>query len=61
MDLNHAASGLNQFRNFDWKQGLELNAAEFTIERAAPRYLEVFEGLISQRAGRPRIKAAAQF
>jgi hypothetical protein len=37
-DLNHPASGLGGFRNFDWKQGLELNAAEINLERDGPEF-----------------------
>jgi len=36
-DLNHRASGLAQFRNFDWNQGFQLNAAEFSLERDGER------------------------
>jgi Putative beta-barrel porin-2, OmpL-like. bbp2 len=37
-DLNHPASGLAQFRNFDWNQGVELNAAELSVERDGDRF-----------------------
>jgi hypothetical protein len=37
-DLNHPASGLAQFRNFDWNQGFELNAAELSVERDGERF-----------------------
>lgn len=37
-DLNHPKSNLSQFHNFDWKQGLELNAAEVTVEREGDRF-----------------------
>lgn len=38
LDLNHPASGLSEFRNFDWQQGLELNAAEVSLERDGPQF-----------------------
>ena len=38
LDLNHPTTGLSQFRNFDWKQGLQLNAAELSLERDGPRF-----------------------
>ena len=37
-DLNHPASGLAEFRNFDWNQGFELNAAELSVERDGERF-----------------------
>jgi hypothetical protein len=37
-DLNHPASGLAQFRNFDSNQGFELNAAELSVERDGERF-----------------------
>ena len=37
-DLNDPALGLAEFRNFDWKQGWQLNAAEVTVERDGPRF-----------------------
>jgi len=37
-DLNSPSSGRSEFRNFDWKQGLELNAAEATLEHDGPRF-----------------------
>lgn len=37
-DLNHPASRLGQFRNFDWKQGGELDAAEINVERDGARF-----------------------
>lgn len=37
-DLNDPASRQSQFRNFDWKQGWQLNAAELTLERNGPQF-----------------------
>jgi len=38
LDLNHPSNGLSEFRNFDWKQGLQLNAVEVSVEREGPRF-----------------------
>jgi hypothetical protein len=37
-DLNQPASGLAEFRSFDEKQGLELNAAELSVVRDGPQF-----------------------
>ena len=38
VDLDHSGSGVNQFHNFDLNQGMQLNAAEITLERDGPRF-----------------------
>ena len=38
LDLNHPISNLNQFQNFDAREGLQLNAAEITLEQNGPRF-----------------------
>lgn len=37
-DLNSPSSGLSLYRSFDWKQGLELNAAEVSVSRDGPEF-----------------------
>jgi len=37
-DMNRPASGLADFRNFDWSQGWELDAAEISVERDGPQF-----------------------
>jgi putative OmpL-like beta-barrel porin-2 len=38
LNLDRPGSGLNEYRNFDLKQGLELNAAAITLEKDGPLF-----------------------